>query len=282
MLVDHHLHILEKNPVPVSPLTLRRYLSAGKKRGVNIFGFLDHAYMFDSAQEMNFNSWQDHKRIFKAPQLIDPLVQLKRTIKQEQEFQDLIILTGLEVDFFSDKILEIEKFIKDFCQQYQPDFLTGSVHWVNNGQLGVDLPESRSQLESLNVDELYAQYFKQIKKTIESELFDIIGHLDLIKFFNLRPANDDYMKEIVAVLERYRPVVEVNTSGLTRPVKEIYPSLKFLKLLAQAEVPVTLSSDAHTADRVGADFDKAKKLLEEVGYQKLIYFEQRQPVAVEL
>jgi histidinol-phosphatase (PHP family) len=69
--------------------------------------------------------------------------------------------------------------------------------------------------------------------------------------------------------------VEINTSGLRKPVKEIYPSLELLKIYNQAGVPVTFSSDSHDPSDVGRDYDKAQALAEAAGYKSYVTFRNR-------
>jgi histidinol-phosphatase (PHP family) len=69
--------------------------------------------------------------------------------------------------------------------------------------------------------------------------------------------------------------VEVNTAGLRKPVKEIYPAEDFLRLCRERDIPVMLGSDAHSPDEVGLDFDRALQLLHRVGYEEMALFSQR-------
>jgi len=70
--------------------------------------------------------------------------------------------------------------------------------------------------------------------------------------------------------------VEINTSGLRRPVREIYPSALLLELAHEREIPICFGSDAHTPREVGYAFDQALKLAKEAGYTECLRFEGRQ------
>ena len=69
--------------------------------------------------------------------------------------------------------------------------------------------------------------------------------------------------------------VEVNLAGLRAPIAEIYPAVPFLELCHRYRVPVTLGSDAHKPEQVGAGFDMAIKLLRSVGYSEVAVFNGR-------
>ena len=47
-------------------------------------------------------------------------------------------------------------------------------------------------------------------------------------------------------------VIEINTAGLYKDVEEIYPAPLFLQLAFEAGVPLTINSDAHAPEEVGA------------------------------
>ena len=49
---------------------------------------------------------------------------------------------------------------------------------------------------------------------------------------------------------------EINTAGLRKPVKEIYPAEDFLKICGKERIPIIINSDAHYPEDVGRDFKK--------------------------
>ena len=51
--------------------------------------------------------------------------------------------------------------------------------------------------------------------------------------------------------------VEVSTAGLRKPVNEIYPAAPFLEMCLEAGRPVALSSDAHTPEQLGHEYERA-------------------------
>ena len=69
--------------------------------------------------------------------------------------------------------------------------------------------------------------------------------------------------------------IELNTAGLRKDCKEIYPSREILQLAFQKDVPITFGSDAHAPGEVGMNFAEAVELARSVGYTKTCRFEQR-------
>ena len=69
--------------------------------------------------------------------------------------------------------------------------------------------------------------------------------------------------------------VEINTAGLRKPVKELYPSDEILEMLVEENIDITLSSDAHSPLQVGFGYEKALEKLKEFGVNELVYFEKK-------
>ena len=69
--------------------------------------------------------------------------------------------------------------------------------------------------------------------------------------------------------------IELNMAGLHKPCAEAYPSMDFLKLAAEAGIPITLSSDAHAPNEVAQDFEQGVEMLKEAGFRSTCLFDQR-------
>ena len=111
----------------------------------------------------------------------------------------------------------------------------------------------------------------------KSGLFDIVGHLDLIKVFKYLPKKDVRVlaHNALKAIKRSDMVLEINTAGLRKPVAEIYPSRRLLEAAYALDIPITFASDAHAVDQIGFGYDQALALAKGVGYSKAVTFEQR-------
>jgi histidinol-phosphatase (PHP family) len=69
--------------------------------------------------------------------------------------------------------------------------------------------------------------------------------------------------------------VEVSTAGLRKPAGEIYPAPAFLEMCLDAGRPVALSSDAHTPEQLGYEYERAVGWLGELGVNELAVFKGR-------
>ena len=112
----------------------------------------------------------------------------------------------------------------------------------------------------------------------ESKLFDIIGHADLPKKFGIRPAQDctPLYENFLDAAAKNHCAIELNTAGLRKECREIYPSRNLLALAFQKNVAITFGSDAHAPEEVGLNFAEAVQLAREVGYTKTLRLQQRQ------
>ena len=104
-----------------------------------------------------------------------------------------------------------------------------------------------------------------------------IGHADLPKKFNYVPKEDctPLFRKFLEAAKKADCAIELNTAGLRKDCREIYPSSRFLELAFAAGVPITFGSDAHAPGEVGVDFDKSLAAAKAAGYRKFRKFAGR-------
>ncbi len=190
---------------------------------------------------------------------------------REQFKGQLTIRLGIEADF----IPGYEKKTKAVLSAYPYDYVIGSVHFIK--EWGFDNPEEREKWKEQDVSSVYRDYHNLLRQAAGSGLFDIMAHVDLVKKFGHRPTGDltDDLRQTAKVFKDAGVVIEINTSGLRKPVGEIFPSLKNLEIYCRAGVPLTFGSDAHKPAEVGCDFDKAVDLAKKAGYKEYVMFRER-------
>lgn len=155
----------------------------------------------------------------------------------------------------------------------KPDYIIGSVHFVkalDGFSVAVDLsPEDLAKGIKEHFDgsvEAYIRaYFAQEREMVTNFDFDILGHPDLVRKFNLKsPYFDEnspwYIEELVKTADaiaKSGKIVEVNTGAISRGwLDDAYPSRTFRDLLRERGVKFILNSDAHTADAIDCAFDR--------------------------
>jgi histidinol-phosphatase (PHP family) len=197
---------------------------------------------------------------------------------QEKFKKDISIKLGIEVEYTP----EIEKPTGEVLKNYDFDYIYGSTHFI--GKWVFDHPAQKDEWKKRDVYEVYEEYFSTLRKMMASGLFDVVAHIDLVKKFGYRPDRSlaEIYNEVARSIVRYDLCIEINTSGLRKPVKEIYPAEELLKICFDANVPIVLGSDAHRPDEVAMDFDRALALVKKIGYKKIATFSNRKRALVNL
>ena len=199
-----------------------------------------------------------------------------------------VVLFGVEADYYDG----CERFLQDWLPHQEFDLVLGSVHYIANW--GFDNPDERHVWDSVDVTNTWATYFNLIGKLADSRLTgrrladgrladgrlaDVVGHLDLPKKFGYRPSDRDLREMAQPVLDRIAAAgmaIEINSSGLRRPVHEIYPSALLLSLAKERDIPICFGSDAHRPEEVGWQFDASLALARSAGYTHAVQYRRRQ------
>ena len=193
------------------------------------------------------------------------------------------IRIGFEVDFPLCDAFDL-KYLKD----ERIDFIIGACHFISKydivNEWAFDNPQFIAEFDKHDIDDLYNLYYSIIYEAVISRNFDIIAHFDLIKKFGHRPKKDlkPTIQKIAQAMSKYDIAAEVNTSGLLKPVKEMYPSEDIISIFFENNVPITLGSDSHVPDAVGYAFDRAVQIIKKIGYTKISGFSKRKRYDVDL
>lgn len=237
------------------------YARRAVETGLTEIGFSDHSPM----PRDDFDDWRMLDR-----QLDDYVARVRRA---QKEFPQLKIRLALEVDYLPGQ----EDWIRRLAARQPWDYFIGSVHYVSDGW-DIDNPAKLSEWKNREPFAVWSAYFERLTQAAASGLFDIIGHCDLPKKFGIRPAQDctPLYEKFLAAVVRANCAIELNTAGLRKECREIYPSRAVLKLAFQKGVPITFGSDAHAPAEVGMNFAEAVALARDAGYTETARFEQRQ------
>ena len=201
--------------------------------------------------------------------------------KKRWENEGVRLKLGIEADYFVGQERELEAILAG-----KPwDYVIGSVHYVDGW--GFDNPQTASQFETFDLEELYSRFYESVEKMIRSQLFDFVAHLDNLKVFNYKVKdeafNQKWYERIAQALLETNTATEVNAGLYYRyPVKEMCPSIDFLTTIVEKGVPITLSSDSHYPDDLGKYTPENKQLLKKLGVTHLATFQQRQRTLVEI
>ncbi len=273
MHVDHHIHFLE-NYLERPEATygekfklLEKYIDRAKRNGIETLGFSEHAYLFREARGINFNDWQNFKCRFSLEEYVSLVDGLKKIFPG--------ILLGLEADYQPQAEKKLKRQLEEWKKIHNFDFFIGSVHWIDGWGFDIDEEKYLGKMNERDAEKLYEKYFDLVRKMIKSDLFDIIGHADLIKIFGVKSKKmKKYANNVAKLVRKYNRIVEINTNGLNKRICEQYPCEGFLRSCRDNDVKITFGSDAHKPERVGENFSKIKKLAKNIGYEEIVYIKK--------
>ena len=252
MIVDLHNHTPLCNHAVGE---IDEYIEAAIKSGTKQFGFSDHAPMdFDPKYRMAFSDMSAYE---------------KDVLDAKEKYKDKIeILLGYEVDY-------LKEHMDERVLNADVDYLIGSVHFIEGW--GFDNPEFIGRYKDQDIDEIWQKYFDTIKEMAKSKLFDIVGHLDLIKVFKFMPNKNinEMAKGALEAIKEADMTLELNVAGYRKPIGEAYPSPSLLKQAYELGVPITFASDAHKPEQVSMFNDEVIKMARDIGYTECAVYRNR-------
>lgn len=266
MHIDYHTHH-ERCGHAIGKL--EEYVKRGVELGLEQLGLSDHLPLIH-VDPVNY-----------YPEMAMPLEELPRYVEEclslKERYRGVIDLrVGLEADY----IEGYEEQIRELLSPYPWDYLIGSVHFL--GEWDITDFRQVDGWKGKDVVEVYRQYYNAVSKSASSGLYDIIGHMDVIKRFGYIPETEEGKAEVRELeLNVLRTIadsgiaMELNASGLTKPCKEMFPAVHLLEKALELGIPLTLGSDAHDPAKLGDGLPEARRQLWETGFRELAVFEGR-------
>ncbi len=206
-----------------------------------------------------------------------------------RQFEDYVDMVDLAREEWKDRI--------DIRLGLESDYAPGMEHWLEDlhdrvelhhvlGSVHPHLVEYQDLYFKGNMLDFQKTYFNHLALAAETGLFDTLSHPDLVKNVDPNEWDPELLKDhILSVLDRIsatETAMELNTSGLYKSIPEMNPSLFMLEEMKKRQIPVVIGADAHDPSRVGDRFEEGIKMLEQVGYQQVSIFLNRQRQDIEL
>lgn len=259
-LVDYHTHTTRCGHAVG---TMEAYAEAAIAAGLKEIGFSDHIPMYWLPEEK-----RDPGIAMRMEELEEYVTDV---VRLQERYKEIPIRLGLEADFIPGR----EEDLVRILERYPWDYVIGSVHFI--GEWDFDNPAKVNRYAEWDISELYAKFFTLEIMAAESGLFDIMAHIDLIKKFGHRPSHDlgRLYADVADAMARAGVAIELSTAGLRKPVKEIYPNPTLLKECCSRNVPLVISSDAHSPEEVAWGFQAARDLALQTGFTQTARFEGR-------
>lgn len=262
-MIDYHTHTpLCKHATG----TRAEYLAAAEAAGLAEIGVSDHT-PWPESYDPQWRMKSEEFPIYK--ELIAEMRAIKSSVK---------VKYSLEADWVPGKMDEVFPYMDN-----EPfDYIIGSIHYTYD--LPFDNPDSRKAIWEVEgrAELIWHLYYKLLLEMVTAGCFDIIGHFDLPKKFgNMPPETEQISKmvdETLIAAEANNMALELNTAGLRKPIKEIYPKFEILKCAVNHGVMLTFGSDAHAPSEVAANFAEAITMAKEAGFTEYVSFDQRKAI----
>jgi histidinol-phosphatase (PHP family) len=278
MRIDGHVHLQPHGEQPpVDRARIERYVACARARGVDVVVFTEHLFRFQEAYALLAGwwdadpnpqlaaatraYWQDHVNLS-----LPEYVRLIEAAKAD----GLPVRLGLELDWIPGRAEDLRRLLAPYAW----DCVLGSVHWL--GAFLIDDEASLPEWGRRDVEAVWEEYGQLLEELADARLVEVLAHPDVVKVFGHRAAHPGRLHgRIVAAAARNGLALEVNTNGLRKPARELYPHPDVLRAARAAGVPITLASDAHVPERLGACFDEAVAAARAAGYTEYVAFERR-------
>lgn len=245
-MIDGHVHIERGN---YTLDWINEFVKYALERGISEIYLLEHSYRFKEFVKVYesiacYNefqrSWLNEKMTLSLNNYISLISEVRKS-----EFP-LKIKFGLEICY----IEGTETIVKDVLNNFNWDFITGSVHWID----GWGYDHKKEFWKNKDVDKLYKRYYEIMKDLIKSGLFNTVAHPDAIKCFDYYPSFDltEIYSEIADMLNEYDMNAEQSAGlFLNYGYHELGMNRKMYDIFRQKNVQMYPASDAHRPEDTG-------------------------------
>lgn len=187
-----------------------------------------------------------------------------------KEYRNEKLLLGMEVGFTPEFVEQNNNAIKSG----EFDFIIGSIHVVNK----IDIFQ-HIYYETRTKREAYEEYLETMKQCLKLyDNIDSLGHIDYICRYATYDDKEiyynefsDYIDEVLKVVIEKEKAIEINTRRLNSSTAKnnLFNIYKRYKELGGKIV--TIGSDSHRANDIGANFKEAIDIIDNIGLKNVYY-----------
>jgi histidinol-phosphatase (PHP family) len=181
----------------------------------------------------------------------------------------ITIYAAMEIETYSG----YEDFIPTLLRTFRPDYIVGSVHFVDDHPFDHSPAEYRLAAESAGgLEALYCRYFDQQHEMVRLLRPAVVGHFDLIRLFDPEyrehlqlPAVRQRIHRNLKLIRDLDLIIDFNLRALQKGADEPYVSRPILEEAKALGIAVVPGDDSHGVTSVGAGLDRGIALLAELG-----------------
>lgn len=272
MFADYHVHT-EFSDDSIYPM--EDVIKDAVQMGIDEICFTDHVDYgikvdWDSGEEIVYRGNEPFANV-DYPRYMDEIKRMKELYGDK-----ITIRTGLEFGMQTHTILQYQALF----DRYPFDFIILSIHQVEDKEFWTqEFQAGRTQKE---YNERYYEELLDVVKAYKN--YSVLGHMDLIvrydkagvyPFENVSPLIEEILKTVIADGKG----IEVNTSSHRYGLSDSTPSKEILRLYRELGGRIiTIGSDSHKPEHLGAYIEETKDLLKSLGYEEFCTFDRMKPV----
>lgn len=205
---------------------------------------------------------------------------------KEKYASKIAIYRALEIDYIPGMSEDFEQW-KNACKV---DYAIGGLHlvkpdsgdelWFTDGPDKTIYDHGVMEFFDNDIQKAVKTYYHQLNSMVETQVFDVVAHVDKIKMHNQNrffTEDEKWYRELVSetltLIKEKNLIVEINTRGLYKKRSDkLFPDDETLKQVINMGIPVIISSDAHQPMEINNYFDYAQKRLREMGGRSVMFF----------
>ena len=239
---DYHVHTAKwSTDISKDGPQFEDYIKIAEIHEINIC-FLEHFELY-SIENDKTNPFCDGN--------IDNYLEEIDELKETYDF----IYSGLEVEYYRDREIELLEFMDDYKKEL--DFIGGTIHEWIPGYPITNREKLVKLLERKKMKTIIDEYFETCEMMVKSKIFKNICHMDTIfRYINdndIKPTEDcDVSEERVLNLGRLciknKIAIEYNLSGLRFPINRPFPSKEVVTKLKNEGASFFVGSDSHSLE----------------------------------
>jgi len=273
-LINHHVHSTGSDG-KLSPEEVIKFAISKK---LNFICFTDH-YPYPPDHLEWGKDFHSEKYYNQIKELIE-------------KYKDKIEISfGAEFNWVENR----EKWTDNEIKKRHYDYVLGSLHDLKFNNKIYEITSSKEKLAEAikdfsGIKDFAKEYYRQMGLLIKSNLFDAIGHFDVIRMWSETLSKELekeqwYKEEVIKTLDLAKEkkiVIEINTGGWRRLCKEQYPSFWILIEMRKRNIPITICIDSHYETEIDNGFHEAINLAKKAGYKSILKFKNRKPIEIKI
>lgn len=225
MWTDVHAHTTFSDGSELSSM-----IAAAEEAGINGLGLTDHCIVTEDAfgRRAQYN-------------LVETYERRREVIDAARERTDLRLYDSAEVSYVDGETEAIGEFLgtADF------EYTIGSVHFAGEYDYTSDAPYVGTDDETRRA--AVERYYDAVVGLVESELFDVLGHLDLperLKTLRGYSQPTDY-KRVAEALAGSRTVPEINAGRIHQSLDRPHPNPSAFEYFADRDIAFVRGTESH-------------------------------------